>query len=87
MFSCTSGGGEQSCGPLCREIGRDQSSIGAKAHHCAAGSGGNRVRSSHSTHCTAHIAAHVGHVGHVAHVADAAVAAATVAAVVSQVER
>lgn len=76
MCVCTSGG-EQGCGPWCREVGRGSSSIGAKSQRCA---GGSRVKSSDTTDCAAHVAAHVGHVGQVAD------AAATVAAVVVQVE-
>lgn len=73
---CTSGGGDQGCGPWCREVGRGSSSIGAKSQRCA---GGGRVKptgASDTANCAAHGAAHVGHVGQVAD------AAATVAAVV-----
>lgn len=77
MCACTSGGGEQGCGPWCREVGRGSSSIGAKSQHCAGGGGGSRVK---SAGCAAHVAAHVGHVGQVAD------AAATVAAVMGRVE-
>lgn len=69
-------GGEQGCGPWCREVGRGSSSIGAKSQRCA---GGSRVKSSDATDCAAHVVAHVGHVGQVAD-------AATVAAVVGRVE-
>lgn len=74
----TSGGGEQGCGPRCREVGRGSSSIGAKSQRCAGGNG-SIVKSDDTTDCTAHVVAHVGHVGQVAD------AAATVAAVVGRV--
>lgn len=80
VYVCTSGG-EEGCGPRCREVGRGSSSIGAKSQRYAGG-GGSRVKSaraSDSTNCAAHVVAHVGHVGQVAD-------AATVAAVVGRVE-
>ena len=76
---CTSGGGEQGCGPWCREVGRGSSSIGAKSQRCSGGGGSSRVKSavaSDAADCAAHVVAHAGHVGQVAD------AAATVAAVV-----
>lgn len=85
MCVCTSGGGEQGCGPRCSEVGRGSSSIGAKSQ-CCGGSDSSRVKSagaSDTTDCAAHVVAHVGHVGHVGQVADAA---ATVAAVVGCVK-
>lgn len=83
MCVCTSGGGQQGCGPRCREVGRGSSSIGAKSQRCAGGDDGSRVKSARandSANCAAHVVAHVGHVGQVAD------AAATVAAVVGRVE-
>lgn len=78
MCVCTGGGGEQGCGPGCREVGRGSSSIGAKSQRCGGGSG-SRVKSagaSDTADRAAHVVADVGHVGQVAD------AAATVAAVV-----
>ena len=80
----TSGGGEQGCGPRCREVGRGSSSIGAKSQRRAGGEG-SRVKSAGADDATDRAAHVVAHVGHVNQVADAATA--TVAAVVGRVER
>lgn len=79
MCAYTSGGGQQGCGPWCREVGRGSSSIGAKSQR-RGGWGSRRVKSAVASDTTDRAAHAVAHAGHGGQVTDAA--AATVAAVV-----